>query len=663
MRRPISGTLSFSDPDYSDTHTASVTNVSAGLGEVAPPSLTETDLFGLLQLTEPLVDTTDGAGGSITYTFNGVEDQFDYLAVGESVTLTYTITLEDNNGGSDTQDVAVTITGVNDAPDVVNDSFHVSEDAASVIKAKTSVSTGSVLDNDTRPGPDGHSLRVGGGGGRGGRPRHAGGNRCGREHGRRRVGTLTLNADGTYSYSFLNTDAVITGETIHDVFHYQIFDGHGGYYDATLTINIAGTDLDLTITPAPADPHDSDPFVAQRGHDIVQGVADGETFKGGTATTSSTAMAATTLSSRASCIVTDAPHDGFDIYDGGADTDTVDYSSTTLGVTVDLTAKDRSSEAVLGTNAVGSDPTTVGELLLLGAVAGGYAATRDGTCRRRGDRHRRAPQHRERHWRLGRRHDHRRRQRQRPARRRRYRHDTWRRRQRLRLRGRRQRRSRRRRRQRLRERRHRQRHDPRRAGYDVLDGGDETDTVDYSATTLGVTVALTALNRDAEAVTPPDGAGGNPDTIGEMLLAAGVAVAVPTGLSVGRADGSEIGTDALINIENATGGSGDDTILGNEITNVLKGGGGIDHIWGEGGSDEIHGGDGNDVLVGDFGTGGAGYGDDTLYGDAGDDQLYGEDGNDILWGGTGSDQYAGGTGNDTLYFEGDGESDTAWGGE
>ena len=145
-----SGTLSFSDPDYSDTHTASVTNVSAGLGEVAPPSLMEAELLGLLQLTEPLVDTTDGAGGSITYTFAGQEDQFDYLAVGESVTLTYTITLEDNNGGTDTQDVAVTITGVNDAPDAVNDSFDVSEDAASVINAKTSVSTGSVLDNDTR---------------------------------------------------------------------------------------------------------------------------------------------------------------------------------------------------------------------------------------------------------------------------------------------------------------------------------------------------------------------------------------------------------------------------------------------------------------------------------------------------------------------------------
>ena len=90
------GTLTFSDPDFSDTHTASVTAVSVGIGEVAPPSLTEEDLLGLLHLS-PLTDTVDGAGGSILYSFAGSENAFDYLADGESVTLTYTITVDDGD--------------------------------------------------------------------------------------------------------------------------------------------------------------------------------------------------------------------------------------------------------------------------------------------------------------------------------------------------------------------------------------------------------------------------------------------------------------------------------------------------------------------------------------------------------------------------------------
>jgi len=55
--------------------------------------------------------------------------------------------------------------------------------------------------------------------------------------------------------------------------------------------------------------------------------------------------------------------------------------------------------------------------------------------------------------------------------------------------------------------------------------------------------------------------------------------------------------DARSYIDNATGGSGNDTILGNAIANVLNGGSGNDTITGGGGNDTIIGGSGTDTAV------------------------------------------------------------------
>jgi serralysin len=50
-------------------------------------------------------------------------------------------------------------------------------------------------------------------------------------------------------------------------------------------------------------------------------------------------------------------------------------------------------------------------------------------------------------------------------------------------------------------------------------------------------------------------------------------------------------------IENATGGSGDDSIVGNDAANLLKGGTGKDTLKGLGGNDDIRGGQGSDTCV------------------------------------------------------------------
>ncbi|MFF5294442.1 calcium-binding protein [Paractinoplanes globisporus] len=107
-----------------------------------------------------------------------------------------------------------------------------------------------------------------------------------------------------------------------------------------------------------------------------------------------------------------------------------------------------------------------------------------------------------------------------------------------------------------------------------------------------------------------------------------------------------MGNDILV------GGSSADHLLGNEGNDTLLGGGGNDHLEGDVGDDTFWGGDGNDAAYGMWGNdtmhGGNGDdfleafdGNDKLYGDAGVDSLFGENGSDRLEGGAGDDYLAG----------------------
>nr|WP_281500780.1 M10 family metallopeptidase [Kordiimonas marina] len=75
-------------------------------------------------------------------------------------------------------------------------------------------------------------------------------------------------------------------------------------------------------------------------------------------------------------------------------------------------------------------------------------------------------------------------------------------------------------------------------------------------------------------------------------------------------------TPPEITIENAIGGTGDDTLTGNSVANSLEGGAGDDILKGQGGQDTLDGGSGNDSLTG--GTGAdvfafdSGWGDDVI---------------------------------------------------
>jgi VCBS repeat-containing protein len=99
-------------------------------------------------------------------------------------------------------------------------------------------------------------------------------------------------------------------------------------------------------------------------------------------------------------------------------------------------------------------------------------------------------------------------------------------------------------------------------------------------------------------------------------------------LTVTVSDGQASGT---VQVTVTVGGSGKDT---------LTGGTGADLLLAQSNNDTLTGGDGNDLLCGDSGS-------DTLSGGTGDDSLGGGSGSDRLTGGPGADRFSGGSGTDT----------------
>ena len=108
-----SGAIAFSDADLSDVHTATVASVtSSGVSTGLPATAT---LLAFLK-TGAITEQTASTPGSAAWTFSAADSAFDYLAAGETVTLTYIVNVKDNHAGTTPQTVSVTITGTNDAP-------------------------------------------------------------------------------------------------------------------------------------------------------------------------------------------------------------------------------------------------------------------------------------------------------------------------------------------------------------------------------------------------------------------------------------------------------------------------------------------------------------------------------------------------------------------
>ncbi len=109
------GAVTFEDVDLNDVgHSATITNVVAS-GEITGLTATNADLIALIKD----LDVTKAAGtdnGSLAPTFTAPASVFSYLAFGQMLVLTYTLQIDDGDGGTDAETFTVTITGVNSTP-------------------------------------------------------------------------------------------------------------------------------------------------------------------------------------------------------------------------------------------------------------------------------------------------------------------------------------------------------------------------------------------------------------------------------------------------------------------------------------------------------------------------------------------------------------------
>ena len=121
------GTITFNDPDLTDTHTASFELKSTNSSAHLPGFSDGTSHIGTFALTSVSESPGVSPRGSVgwTLTIDNNDPVLQSLAEGQTVTQVYTVTVDDHHGGTVTKDVTVTITGTNDAPTITSD-----EDAA-----------------------------------------------------------------------------------------------------------------------------------------------------------------------------------------------------------------------------------------------------------------------------------------------------------------------------------------------------------------------------------------------------------------------------------------------------------------------------------------------------------------------------------------------------
>ncbi|MEA3016236.1 MAG: hypothetical protein QOI38_958 [Sphingomonadales bacterium] len=204
----------------------------------------DTDVDG-----EPLIVSTPGtyngfwgtlvlaANGSYTYTPNAIAG---LLNNGQSAVDVFSYNASDGTA-SDSATLTITINGLSGVPNANDDSATTTENS--------SVS-GNVLTNDTDAENDPLTVTNPG--------TYVG------DH-----GTLTLNADGSYTYTpDAAADGLAAGESVYDVFTYTVTDG-GASDTATLTVTVNGTndapmitggDFDGSVTELDDDDPNEDNF-------------------------------------------------------------------------------------------------------------------------------------------------------------------------------------------------------------------------------------------------------------------------------------------------------------------------------------------------------------------------------------------------------------------
>ena len=194
-------------------------------------------------LTGTYGELTLNANGSYTYVAN--QSAADDLDAGDVVTDSFNYTVSD---GTDTDigTIVITIVGVNDAPVGVNDTDSVNEDATVTQSSGSGLLVADDTDVDDHDTLTVTAIMTGTGlGASTSVALHSSYNSSGTSV-TGTYGTLTIGADGTYTYVADQNaaDDLDASDTVTDVFTYTVSDG-AATDTATLTITITGVNLSL----------------------------------------------------------------------------------------------------------------------------------------------------------------------------------------------------------------------------------------------------------------------------------------------------------------------------------------------------------------------------------------------------------------------------------
>lgn len=230
------GTITYSDVDLTDSHTASFA-----------PSAGNATHLGTFVLGDVTGESPLTATGSIGWTYTLNNDAGQYLALGQTVNEVYTVTVSDGHGGTNTQNVTISIAGTNDVPTITSaaQAGTVTEDAnttPSTTDSQTATGTVSFSDVDLI---DTHAATF----------TAAAGNTT-------HLGTFALaavtgetpsNQTGSvgWTYTLNNTAAqyLAVGQTVTEVYTVKVDDGHGGTATQDVTVTLTGTN-DVPVVTA-----------------------------------------------------------------------------------------------------------------------------------------------------------------------------------------------------------------------------------------------------------------------------------------------------------------------------------------------------------------------------------------------------------------------------
>ncbi|PCJ95231.1 MAG: hypothetical protein COA45_12340, partial [Zetaproteobacteria bacterium] len=254
------------DAFLTDEDTGATGNVLVDNGSGSDFDVDVSDTFSVTAVAGDIVNLAVGTvgsnGGTFTILANGslsfsVGSDFQDLGLGETRDTTISYTITDNNGGTDTATVTMTVSGINDMPNAVDDGVYseTDENGNSII-----ISEADLMANDTDPESDPleiTSMSIGSG-----------------------EGGLIDNGDGTWTYTPPANSLSFSGMT---TITYTLEDDSGLSDTATFQLRvfnvINGTNGNDTLTYE--NNNTSHKFIALDGDDTIIGSDQRDILIGG----------------------------------------------------------------------------------------------------------------------------------------------------------------------------------------------------------------------------------------------------------------------------------------------------------------------------------------------------------------------------------------------